>query len=624
MNPLRQLALGGIVMAFALGGTAWGQDTAGSADEESPISASSGPAPSTAEGVDVSPFVYLRHSGYFRFRADAFGRTHIHDGAAASDLVSGQLPPLSGNQANNGPNGQVDSADRKRDYLASANIRFRWEPTLVVDDEFFIHAQLDILDNVVLGSTPNFGVNDPLNPLSFFADSNRSPSPGVNSLDQAIRVKRLFGRWELIHFIAIEFGRMPYHWGAGIVNNDGNCLDCDRGNTVDRLGFTAGPLDLGVDGARDLYISFGWDFPGEGAIFSTPWRELDADGDPVTRGAPASFFGQPYDLTDVDDVEQYVVSIENVARSLAGKARFDKAMNEERRPFLQWGWYNQFRTQDYSLDGDADDFALQACEPAPTSIEGFTDPRLETQYDCYALVAREAFSWTTDFWVRLDWEPKLGHRFRFEVELAGLLLGELGQTGDDDGDDTSKEFWGGAGMLRTSYAWPNVELGIELGVASGDPDSPYAGVEDGSNVIVDENSTAAADRLVFNDDVYTQFRFNRDYIIDLLLFREVIGAVTNAIYVRPHVKWDFLEVGDFRIGTQWNLLYAAAMFPDGTPGGGQHWGFETDGQFYVEVEPFFKGVLEGGFLVPLDALDVPGLPDPEMSWTMQARMMLTF
>ena len=36
------------------------------------------------------------------------------------------------------------------------------------------------------------------------------------------------------------FGRMGYHWGLGILHNGGNCLDCDYGDTYDRVAFAAG------------------------------------------------------------------------------------------------------------------------------------------------------------------------------------------------------------------------------------------------------------------------------------------------------------------------------------------------------------------------------------------------
>jgi len=36
----------------------------------------------------------------------------------------------------------------------------------------------------------------------------------------------------------LVFGRMGYHWGLGVLHNDGNCLDCDFGDTYDRVAFS--------------------------------------------------------------------------------------------------------------------------------------------------------------------------------------------------------------------------------------------------------------------------------------------------------------------------------------------------------------------------------------------------
>ena len=38
------------------------------------------------------------------------------------------------------------------------------------------------------------------------------------------------------------------------------------------------------------------------------------------------------------------------------------------------------------------------------------------------------------------------------------------------------------------------------------------------------------------DHTVDNFRFHPDYHIDQILFREIIGTVTDAIYVRPHVR----------------------------------------------------------------------------------------
>ena len=40
------------------------------------------------------------------------------------------------------------------------------------------------------------------------------------------------------------------------------------------------------------------------------------------------------------------------------------------------------------------------------------------------------------------------------------------------------------------------------------------------------------------DRTVDNFRFHPDYHIDQILFREIIGTITDAIYIRPHAARD--------------------------------------------------------------------------------------
>src|SRR5262249_41066410 len=57
------------------------------------------------------------------------------------------------------------------DSLASANMRLRLEPTLNLDEGTSVHIQADVLDNLVLGSTPT---NENLSG-GFYTDANKPP-----------------------------------------------------------------------------------------------------------------------------------------------------------------------------------------------------------------------------------------------------------------------------------------------------------------------------------------------------------------------------------------------------------------------------------------------------------------
>jgi hypothetical protein len=151
--------------------------------------------------------------GYVRMRGEFFNNMRLGRGAdpAGFYLFPGPFIGSGGN------NSQSD-----------ANFRFRFEPTLAVSEDLSIYFQADILDNILLGSSPATDAYlDPFTPLSLLA--NRRGAGTVN-------VKRVWGRVNT-QLGELLFGRMGYHWGLGILHNDGNCLDCDYGDTYDRIAF---------------------------------------------------------------------------------------------------------------------------------------------------------------------------------------------------------------------------------------------------------------------------------------------------------------------------------------------------------------------------------------------------
>ena len=53
----------------------------------------------------------------------------------------------------------------------------------------------------------------------------------------------------------LRFGRMPSHWGLGMVANSGDGYDSDCQTTADRIMFVTGIKSI------DLYFAGTWDFP---------------------------------------------------------------------------------------------------------------------------------------------------------------------------------------------------------------------------------------------------------------------------------------------------------------------------------------------------------------------------
>src|SRR5207237_768773 len=151
--------------------------------------------------------------GYLRMRGEFFNNMRLGRGAdpAGFFLFPG---PFIGTGGNNSK--------------SNSNFRFRFEPTLAVSEDLSIYFQADILDNILLGSSPATDAYlDPFTPLSLLAN-RRGTGTG--------KVKRVWGRVNT-QLGELLFGRMGYHWGLGILHSDGNCLDCDFGDTYDRIAF---------------------------------------------------------------------------------------------------------------------------------------------------------------------------------------------------------------------------------------------------------------------------------------------------------------------------------------------------------------------------------------------------
>lgn len=575
-----------IVCLFAVfwGSAAYSQDTA-------PVK------PTPLGNVDLFPLVTMENHGYFRFRWDTFGNGHLTGSPYSGASSSGMLPPID-LEGVAPPSSLVGSDDNDSTVVSSANIRFRWEPAFIIDEMLKISAQVDVLDNLVLGSTAAFGMTDPLHPIAFLSESQSSPSSGTNSIEDAIRIHRVWAEWTVFQLLTFEFGRMPNHWGLGMLHNGGGCLDCDYGDSVDRIAVSARVVS-------NIYARFAWDFPGEGAILESP----------------RDFYGQPYDGAQADDVEQFVLEVYSQPLTREAIAERKTDLYERRVPTVDWGIRNTIRYETLASDLQG---AVQGC--AAGRANGVY-PTLGQEYDCMVLYPRDAFYWLPDAWVRLEWHPNPELSWTIELEIAGILFGKIDRVQTLDEVDSAKEMWAGGGVLRSLLDVGDLYVGLEAGVASGD-EQPYFGIKDQSNVAVaDTDYLNEAGASVRNNDVVTNFKFNRGYNTDLLLFREIIGAVTNTAYVKPSIGYDLVDTDDLRIGGRLDLLYAAAAVPEGTPGNSAHLGFEADARLYFQLPPHFLGVVEGGLLIPLDGLDVDlggSRVNAEPAWTVQGRLHLMF
>lgn len=533
-----------------------------------------GPGPSFGPN-----YPWIEHHGYLRIRADGVYRGHLGTHFVKPDqttvVTSGYLPPLSENGANTSSVNQEKVGPYGEDWIGGANLRLRYAPTIHVAETLSIHAEFDILDNLVLGSTPDYNPSRADAPLSIFATSQAPTSSGINGLRDCVAVKQAWLRWDILKnadlgapLLSLTAGRMARHWGLGILENGGEDLDADYGTYVDRVTLLARLAGIYFE------LGYGWSASG------------------YSSESPSVAFGQAHDLTDADDVNEVTLGVfSKPLTESERKLRFDDTLVRN-RPVLDWGVYAVFRRQ--SLDVDPSTWAGYLSGDLSASAAG-------GDYDQLGLQRRDAWLLTPDAWLRFEWVPGARQRLRLELEAAASI-GRVGRVQSDDAS-SGMDIRAFGAAFESEYMTGNLSFGLHAGFAGGD-DAEYFGYLDQTNF---------ANPAVHNPRL-ASFYFNPDYRVDDLLFKYVIGTVTNAMYFKPFVQYDLFDSDTDALGARAEVLYARAIEPSATPGNSANLGVETSLKlFYEEKGLFFAGV-EWTVLWPLAAFNlIPSFEDVGVS-----------
>jgi uncharacterized protein (TIGR04551 family) len=480
--------------------------------------------------------------------------------------------------------------------LAWASMRLRFAPVLEIAQIADIHLSVDALDNLVLGTTHANAGGDFARGL--WEDSQASPSAGINGWADAFKVRELYGHLRIIELLDFSAGRMARHFGLGLIRNRGDCADCDFGSIVD-----GAHAALSISGVR---LEFLWEFSALGAQSHLPgWERL------------------AYDLGQEDDVSTYTVQVGMEPRTQEELSERQKLLDEERGVAFDWGVLAMFTDQPFSSSEQPD--PEPGCEPLGETTNGFD----ALPYRCYQLIPRDGFFFRPSLWARLLFHPDAMTELRIEAE-AGLMYANIKnlQRSPELGD-TSKTFLGGGGALELELRYGSWRTGLDFGFATGD-DRDFLGYLDGQNIVeADDGLYLDPDNTNVRENAeVTSFWFNRDYRLDLILFRQVLGGVTNAIYTKPWVAYDFLATDEVGLTARLDVLYAAAADPHGTPGAKEaraigldeprtHYGLEVDGHLVLSFPAGFEATLSAGVLIPFDALNGPGDLAPEPAFALR-------
>ena len=380
---------------------------------------------------------FLEIDGYFRFRYQLFKNLDLstysnldHQGPFAN----GNAPPV--------PLCVIAGTCVNANTLGGANMRLRLEPTLNVSEDIKIKMQIDVFDNLILGSTPDGLPKSDSVPLIAFSQSQLSPSDGINAVMDSIRVKRVWAE-VMTPLGQLRVGRMGSQFGMGVLANQGEGLDSDYGDTNDRILFATKIANHYIIPAYD------WAVSGPSSAF---------------HGQPQ---GQPFDRDQRDDVDQYILAILRRDKDQEIK---EKLENDDF--VLNYGTYLVYRMQ-------ALDSAQFFSKNDPNDGPGQT-----------AQVTRNAHLYIGSAWVKF-----LYRKLMLEMEAVGIL-GDVGNSvvsgvvGDKD-KPFKIEMWGLAARGEYKFLHDSLTVRLLVAAASGDAQpgwgvkpltnpSPTAGTWDGS------------------------------------------------------------------------------------------------------------------------------------------------
>jgi uncharacterized protein (TIGR04551 family) len=400
--------------------------------------------------------------------------------------------------------------------------------------------------------------------------TNGSPATTTGQRPTAVVIKRAWAE-ALTPFGILAAGRMGAHFGLGITANSGDCDDCDKGDAADRVAFVA---------------------PMAGHLFALAW-DVSARG-PFTRSRDG---GHAITLDPTDSVSGLTFALLKVHSPAALLRRADAG-----RTSLEYGAYVATRAQDNDVPASY----------LPTA----TPPTTFTSSD---LVARGFSAITAGGWfritragVRLEGELAYAHA---SIEHPSLIPGAdvtLPVTSDQLGFAFQSEVTGGP-----------FSLGADAGYASGDSAPGFGAYPKVGDAAPPPGSFDGAQADVPRDRTVDNFRFHPDFRIDQILFREIIGTITDAIYVRPHARLTLMTVGTGRLEAGAALIGSWAVESTSTPSGKKSLGIEIDPELRYVSRDGFAGAVTYGVFLPGPAFDSTTL-EAKPAHAVRARLWFVF
>jgi uncharacterized protein (TIGR04551 family) len=369
---------------------------------------------------------------------------------------------------------------------------------------------------------------------------------GSGPVRDAFAARRLWASFDVFGLATVDIGRMGDHFGLGIARNDGRDPRADWQSDVDRVRVAVELFGLRIRVMRDN-------------MATTPMlnKGLGAE-DPV------------YPLADSTDVVRWLAEVEDARPADA--------------PGLHWAFALGYQDQAVAL-----------------ALEHGDDPQGKLQSDCIPrgtcvqLVTRGATLVLPQ--VYLAWNRKRPWgELHFAVEGAARL-GTIDNTDALASTDTSKTIVAGAFAAEAGLRLGRQHLRVQGGYASGDG-------EGGFGVLDRQNLTRTTPAGEVHRSLITGYAMHRGYLVDGLLFREVIGAVANAAWVRPAWRMElWLPTRDSGLTLEAAALLAMSARIGATPGRARWLGIEPELRVDWRTSARTDLILQGSLLLPGDAFD---------------------
>lgn len=376
--------------------------------------------------------------------------------------------------------------------------------------------------------------------------SDRVPE-GESTRADALVIDRFYAE-ALTPVGVITAGRMGSTWGLGILANGGDCDECDRGNAADRVAFIT---------------------PLVGHIFAVAYDVSAVDPTVPQSERPAAF--RAARGTDTISVA-------------AMRWRAPESIDRRRRAGKWTADYGVVLSQRRDREGGAASFLATPMDGVPQG-----------------LTARVA-----DGWARLA-GPKV--RVELEAAVAEARVAEPSVIPGVVVDPVSSRVYGAALESQIGAPGARFVFGLDGGVASGDPAYGFSSDSawDGPAA---RGDLRGAQALPPWDRSANDFRFHTDYRVDRILFREIIGTVTDAAYLRPHATLVLARAASGSLTASVAVIGSRALHASSTPGGDANLGIEVDPTLAWNGTEGLTAVLEHAVLFPLAGLDNPDADMP--------------